>query len=309
MTTSYFLTLPPPFPTRLMPIACFGEMLWDVLPTGRQPGGAPLNVAVHLHQFGLVAQLISRVGHDDLGAELVAFVESKGLSTCYVQRGETHLTGVVKANVDDANEVVYKIVQPVAWDYIQYEPALGSLVETSAAFVFGSLAARCPTTRETLYRLLPSAPCKVFDVNLRAPHYSRDVVTYLLRQANLVKMNLHELAEIMGWFGVSPDEATALRWLAERFQLQVVCVTKGADGAVLWTGQQLYRSPGIAVAVQDTIGSGDAFLAALLKGWLAGQAPADCLAFACAAGSLVATYRGATPVVSIAQVDALAALY
>ena len=291
-----------------MPIACFGEMLWDVLPTGHQPGGAPLNVAVHLHQFGQAAQLISRVGHDDLGAELVAFVESKGLSTQYVQRGETHLTGVVKANVDDRNEVVYKIVQPVAWDYIQYEPALHTLVEASEAFVFGSLAARCPTTRETLYRLLPAAPFKVFDVNLRAPHYSRDVVTYLLRQANLVKMNHHELAEIMGWFGASPAEDTALRWLAEHFQLQAVCVTKGADGAVLWTGQQLHRSPGIAVAVQDTIGSGDAFLAALLKGWLAGQDPAECLAFACAAGSLVATYQGATPAVSVAQVEALLAV-
>jgi fructokinase len=292
-----------------MPIACFGEMLWDVLPTSPQPGGAPLNVAVHLHQFGQVVQLISSVGHDDLGAQLLAFVEAKGLSTRYVQRGETHPTGVVHANVGDRNEVVYEIVQPVAWDYIQYEPALGPLAEATEAFVFGSLAARCSTTRETLYRLLPAAPFKVFDVNLRAPHYSRDVVTYLLRQANFVKMNHHELEEIMGWFGGSAAEETALRWLAEHFQLQVVCVTKGADGALLWTGQQLYRSPGIAVAVQDTIGSGDAFLAALLRGWLAGQPPTDCLSFACAAGSLVATFQGATPAVSVAQVDALAALY
>ncbi|WP_232341433.1 carbohydrate kinase family protein [Hymenobacter ginkgonis] len=290
-----------------MSVVCFGEMLWDVLPTGRQAGGAPLNVAMHLHHFGLTAQLISRVGHDDLGTELLDFAEAKGLSTCYVQRGETHLTGVVKANVGDSNEVVYKIVQPVAWDYIQYEAPLGPLVETADAFVFGSLAARSSTTRETLYRLLQWAPFKVFDVNLRAPHYSRSVVTYLLRQANLVKLNHHELAEIMGWFGASPDEETALHWLADRFQLQAVCVTKGADGAVLWAGQQLYRSPGIAVAVQDTIGSGDAFLAALLKGWLAGQAPADMLAFACAAGSLVATYQGATPAISAAQVLALAA--
>ncbi|WP_233635950.1 carbohydrate kinase family protein [Hymenobacter setariae] len=292
-----------------MPIACFGEMLWDVLPSGPQPGGAPLNVAVHLHQFGLVSQLISRVGHDDLGTQLVAFVEGKGLSTHYVQRGETHPTGVVEANVGDRNEVVYKIVQPVAWDYIQYEPALGALVEATDAFVFGSLAARSPTTRETLYRLLPAAPFKVFDVNLRAPHYSRDVVTYLLRQANLVKMNHHELTEIMGWFGGSPAEETALRWLAEHFQLQAVCVTKGADGAVLWTGQQLYHSASPSVTVQDTIGSGDAFLAALLKGWLADQAPAECLAFACAAGSLVATYQGATPAVSLPQVEALLAVH
>lgn len=290
-----------------MSVACFGEMLWDVLPTGRQPGGAPLNVAVHLHNFGLDAQIISRVGHDDLGAELLAFVAGKGIGTNYVQRGETHLTGVVKANVRDSLEVTYQIVQPVAWDYIQYDAALRELVETAEAFVFGSLVARQSPSRETLYRLLQQAPLKVFDVNLRPPHYSRDGVTYLLHQADLVKLNHHELAEIMGWFGTSANEQTALRWLADRFDLQAVCVTKGADGAVLWVGQQLYRSPGIAVQVQDTIGSGDAFLAALLRGWLAGHAPADYLAFACAAGSLVASYQGATPAISETQVRALAA--
>lgn len=289
-----------------MAVACFGEMLWDVLPTGRQPGGAPLNVAVHLHNFGLEAQIVSRIGHDDLGTELLAFVEAKGISTRYVQRGETHLTGVVKANVSDCKEVTYQIVRPVAWDYIHYNAALSELVETAEAFVFGSLVARQQPSRETLYRLLQQASLRVFDVNLRPPHYSRDGVTYLLHQADIVKLNHHELAEIMAWFGVSADEETALRWLAERFDLQAVCVTKGADGAVLWVDRQLYRSPGITVQVQDTIGSGDAFLAALLRGWLAGHAPADYLAFACAAGSLVASYRGATPAISEAQVLALA---
>jgi len=286
-------------------LACFGEMLWDVLPTGKQPGGAPLNVAVHLHNFGLDAHIISRVGDDDLGTELLDFVESKGISTTYVQHGKTHLTGVVKANVSNSNEVTYKIVQPVAWDYIQYDASLSHLAEEASVFVFGSLAARSPATRETLYRLLQTARLKVFDVNLRPPHYSRDVVTYLLQQANIVKLNEHELAEIMGWFGASADEETALQWLALRFQLQAVCVTKGADGAVLWTNQQLYRSPGISVQVQDTIGSGDAFLAALLSGWLAEQPPQECLRFACAAGSLVATYQGATPTISKSIVQEL----
>ncbi|WP_246008816.1 carbohydrate kinase family protein [Hymenobacter metallilatus] len=290
-----------------MPIACFGEMLWDVLPTGKQPGGAPLNVAVHLHNFGLEAHIISRVGHDDLGAELLAFVESKHISTRYVQQGETHLTGVVKANVSNSMEVTYQIVKPVAWDYIQYDAALSELVQQADAFVYGSLAARHAPSRETLYRLLQQASLKVFDVNLRPPHYSRDVVSYLLNQADIVKLNHHELEEIMGWFSVSSDEATALRWLAERFQLQAVCVTKGADGAALWVDRQLYSSPGLVVQVQDTIGSGDAFLAALLRGWLAGQTPPDYLAFACAAGSLVASCQGATPPISEAEVLALAA--
>lgn len=289
-----------------MAIACFGEMLWDVLPTGKQPGGAPLNVAVHLHNFGQDAQIISRVGRDDLGAELLDFVGSKGISTEYVQQGETHLTGVVKANVSDNNEVTYKIVQPVAWDYIQYDEALGQLVAAADAFVFGSLVARSPASRETLYQLLEHARLKVFDVNFRPPHYSREVVTYLLQQADVVKLNHHELAEIMDWFGAPAAEKTALPWLAERFGLQAVCVTKGADGAVLWTDGQLHSRAGVPVDVQDTIGSGDAFLAALLTGRLAGQQPADYLAFACAAGALVATYQGATPAISAAQVRTLA---
>jgi fructokinase len=288
-------------------IVCFGEVLWDVLPTGKQPGGAPFNVAVHLQQLGLPAELISRVGDDDLGTELLDFIESKGLRTDFVQRGKTHLTGVVKANVDDANEVTYKIVQPVAWDYIHYDVASATLVEQADLFVFGSLSARQTATRETLYRLLEHAKFKVFDVNMRPPHYSKEIVKYLLVKANLVKMNHHELAEIMTWFGEETDPPAAMQWLATRFDLQAVCVTCGADGALLWTNGQLYRAPGVAVAVKDTIGSGDAFLAALLKGWLAGSEPADVLRFACATGALVATHLGATPTFSEQDVAQLLA--
>lgn len=291
-----------------MAIACFGEMLWDVLPTSKQPGGAPLNVAVHLRNFGADAQIISRVGCDDLGTELLEFVVAKGISTAYVQRGETYPTGVVSANVSDTNEVTYKIVQPVAWDYIQYDDTLGQLVATADAFVFGSLVGRNPVSRATLYQLLEHARLRVFDVNFRAPYYSREVVTYLLQQADVVKLNHHELAEIADWFGGPATEETALPWLAGRFGLETVCVTKGADGAVLWTDRQLHRCNGVPIAVQDTIGSGDAFLAALLTGRLTGQPPADYLAFACAAGALVATYQGATPAISAAQVRALATI-
>ncbi|WP_167856707.1 carbohydrate kinase family protein [Hymenobacter aquaticus] len=286
-------------------IVCFGEILWDVLPTGKQPGGAPFNVAVHLHQLGVPAALISRVGDDELGTELLDFITSKGLSPAYVQEGKTHLTGVVKANVDDANEVTYKIVHPVAWDYVQHEARLDALVEQADMFVFGSLAARSPATRETLYRLLPHARFRVFDVNMRPPHYTKEVVKYLLGKADLVKMNHHELQEIMGWFGAETDPGAAMQWLAERFGLQAVCVTCGADGALLWTGNHLYRAPGVRVEVKDTIGSGDSFLAALLKGWLRGQEPGECLRFACATGALVATHLGATPAFTEADVYAL----
>lgn len=290
-------------------VVCFGEVLWDILPTGKQPGGAPFNVAVHLHQLGQPVALISRVGDDELGRELLDFIAAKGLDTGHVQRGKTHLTGVVKANVDDAHEVTYKIVQPVAWDYIQYDADLAALVARADVLVYGTLAARQADTRATLYRLLESARFKVFDVNLRAPHYTPEVTTHLLAQADLVKLNHHELAEVTGWFGdeVPAGREAAMRWLVERFGLQAVCVTCGAEGALLYTAGQHYHAPGLPVTVRDTIGSGDAFLAALLRGWLAGDEPGAALRFACAAGALVATQAGATPALTAADVAALLA--
>lgn len=290
-------------------VVCFGEALWDVLPTGRQPGGAPFNVAVHLHQLGQPTQLISCVGDDEPGAGLRAFLRARGLSTEYMSQDQTHPTGVVKANVGDRHEVSYQIVRPVAWDYIQYEERLGRLVAGADMLVFGSLAARSPDTRATLYRLLPQARFRVFDVNLRPPHYAPEVVRHLLERSDLVKLNHHELAEILGWLGrgAPTDEDSALEWLVTRFNLKAVCVTLGADGALLWTGGQRYRSPGVPVEVQDTIGSGDAFLAALLVGWRAGLSPQECLRRACATGALVATHPGATPRISPTDVAALLA--
>ncbi len=281
---------------------CFGEMLWDVLPTGKQPGGAPMNVAVHLKNLGHNPQMISRVGNDELGKELLDFIKEKGLSTDLIQQGETHLTGVVKANVSDKNEVTYKIVQPVAWDYIQCNEALETAVANADVFVYGSLAARSTASADTLTRLLKKAKFKVFDVNLRAPHYDRSSIEHLLHEADMVKMNAQELALLAGWFCPDTNEETAILALSERFGIQTICITKGEHGAVLWTHEQFYQSTGFQVDVQDTIGSGDSFLAALLTCLLEGRSPADSLQFACAMGSLVATYRGATPFVTASEI-------
>jgi fructokinase len=284
-------------------IICFGEMLWDVLPTGKQPGGAPMNVAVHLKNLGHNPQMISRVGNDELGKELLAFVNEKGVSTDLIQQGETHLTGVVKANVSDKNEVTYKIVQPVAWDYIQSNEVLESAVEDADVFIYGSLAARSLATADTLFRLLKKARFKVFDVNLRAPHFDPSLIQHLLNEADMVKMNAQELEILAGWFCPETDEETAIIRLATRFDIQTICITKGEYGALLWTQGQFYRSGGFEVEVKDTIGSGDSFLAALLTCLLQQQPPAESLKFACAMGSLVATYYGATPFISYAQIQ------
>ncbi|WP_138993729.1 carbohydrate kinase family protein [Larkinella sp. C7] len=279
-------------------ITCFGEILWDVLPTSKQAGGAPMNVAVHLRNFGLNAQLISRVGNDELGHELLEFVAQKGLPLDRIQTGQSHLTGVAKANISDCNEVTYKIVQPVAWDYIQLEPGLLKTVQQSAFFIYGSLAARSPQTHETLLALLAVAPRKVFDVNLRAPHYEPATVLELLQQADIAKLNEHELSEITGWFGGPTDAKSAMYGLRERFNLEKLCVTLGEKGAFLLDETGFVHQPGFPVEVEDTIGSGDAFLAAFLYKTLQGETAQTTLEFACATGAYVATQRGATPPVS-----------
>jgi fructokinase len=284
-------------------IVCFGEMLWDMLPSGKQAGGAPMNVAVQLKNLGLNPLMISRVGEDELGEELLAFLQERGLSPDLVQQGKTHLTGIVKANITDQNEVVYKIVHPVAWDYIQPEGALLTIAATSDVFVFGSLVARSVDTRQTLLHLLEKAPFKVFDVNLRSPFYDQAGIEELLYKADMVKMNEHELALIASWSGLSNELEEAIEGIAARFDIATICVTLGAEGAMLWKNNTFYRNAGFKVVVNDTIGSGDAFLAGLLSNLTQGRTPEESLQFACAMGSLVATYRGATPVISSEQVN------
>ncbi len=279
-------------------IIAYGEMLWDVLPNGRQPGGGPMNVAVHLNNFGIPTFLISKIGNDNLGEELLAFLKQKNVPVKFVQKGETHLTGVVKANITDAKEVIYKIVQPVAWDYIQYRSEMEELVSRADIFVYGSLITRQEPSRNTLYTLLEKASYKVFDVNLRPPHYNQERVNHLLEAADMVKMNHHELHEITGWHTDVEDAQKQMRFLANHFALQSVCVSLGEKGAWLLEAGQFYHQPAFKVAVKDTIGSGDAFLAALLNKKIEGENPQECLKYACAVGAYVATQEGATPAIN-----------
>ncbi|QMW00400.1 carbohydrate kinase family protein [Spirosoma foliorum] len=278
-------------------IICFGEILWDILPDSKQPGGAPMNVAVHLRNLGLNAQLISRVGNDELGRELLNFLRKKHLPTAYVQLGATHLTGIAKANVTERNEVIYKILQPVAWDYIQYDATLAPLYQKSI-LVYGSLAARNQESRNTLHQLLDQAALKVFDVNLRAPHYTPLEVTYLLQKADILKVSQSELAEIAGWYTSPRTERDAMQYLRNRFNLKTICVTRAENGAIMLSNDGFEEHPGFSVNVADTIGSSDSFLAAFLYKILQGETPKKTLEFACATGAYVATQRSATPIIS-----------
>src|SRR5699024_1410598 len=171
-------------------VVCFGEVLWDKLPHGQKPGGAPMNVAYHLSQLDIDSFLISKVGNDGDGRQLLQQLEVLGLCTDFCQVGDEVPTSRVEIHIDKASqEVEYDIIFPAAWDYITYQKKFDRFVASSEAFVFGSLALRNHRTKATLHQLLEIAPYKVFDINLRKPFYQKEDIEYLLQTTDLLKLN------------------------------------------------------------------------------------------------------------------------
>ncbi|MEI6411051.1 MAG: carbohydrate kinase [Bacteroidota bacterium] len=285
-------------------LICFGEVLWDLLPSGKIAGGAPMNVAFHANNLGFSTQMISRVGDDVLGAELLAFLNGKGVSTQYVQIDTAHPTGTVEVTLSSTGSPSYVIIEDVAWDHISDNNEIHdmSLLE-SDALVFGSLACRSEQTKKTLLALLDAATLRVFDTNLRSPFYSKELLEELLSKADIAKMNDEELRILADWNGVGGSEADQMRFLKEKFGLDLLMLTKGDQGAACLDDKGYHTHPGFPVTVQDTIGSGDAFLAAFLSKMLAGASSPECLEYACALGALVATKQGGTPNVTRQEIQ------
>lgn len=288
-------------------VVCYGEVLWDLLPSGKIAGGAPMNVAFHLNNFGVPTKIISRVGKDGWGSELLDFLWEKGVPTELIQRDPKHSTGIVNVIMEDGGHPQYEIVENAAWDYIELKSEALKAVEECDLMVFGSLAARNQKSRNTLIQLLSSVKFKVFDINLRPPFYRQELLEELLAQTDIVKMNNEELAIVAKWYIKSKQENVQLEFVKDKFNLKGIILTKGAEGAVFFDDDDLHQQSGFPVEVQDTIGSGDSFLAGFLSRYLQGQSPLDCLAFAGATGALVATHRGATPHITEKMVKTLVA--
>jgi fructokinase len=279
-------------------LCCFGEVLWDLLPRGKVIGGAPFNVAAHLRNLGVPAFFLSRVGPDEWGREIGQWLMKKKIPAHWIQTDPLHSTGTVKVTLDQQHQALYEIVFPVAWDFIEETDEMISLVESSCAFVFGSLACRHSVSRSTLFGLLEKAPLKVFDVNLRSPFYSKELIESLLVKADLVKMNADELAILAEWFKTGNERLEEqMTFLKKSFSLDTILVTKGGDGAVLLNNDGFFQSPGFKVRVADTVGSGDSFLAGFLKNHLAGKSIRESLTYAGALGALVAMHHGANPAI------------
>ncbi len=282
-------------PSTTHQVVCFGEVLWDILPSGPLAGGAPMNVAYHLNKLGANPALVTKIGLDAYGEKLVNQLASTGLSTEYFYVDEEHPTGLVYANANDFNEVIYDIVYPSSWDFIDWQPELTELVSNAAYFVFGSLTSRNAVSKNTLNRLLQVAKNKVLDINLRSPHYHRTHVEFLLHQADILKMNLAELELITGWFSTFSSIEERMRIVQETFSINTLIVTMGGDGAIVNHLGKTYHHAGFKVQVADTIGSGDAFLAGFLSKLLQDAPIDDALAFASAIGAYIATRSGACP--------------
>lgn len=277
------------------PILCIGEVLWDALPRGLFLGGAPFNVACHLHQLGTDATIVSRVGDDVLGHEALRRIRHRGLSDDSVQVDETLRTGFVEVELDAEGAPSYTIIEPVAWDAIALTASVQKCAEHAQAVVYGSLAQRRERSRRTIQALWSTRATKVFDVNLRPPFVERSIVEASLDAADVVKMNDEELETMRTWFDLPARPKAAVKALAERFGPAAVCVTRGAAGAVLWNEGRWTEHAGYQVTVADTVGAGDAFLAALLTGYVAGRDDATVLEEAARLGAYVATQVGPTP--------------
>ncbi|RYY60482.1 MAG: carbohydrate kinase [Chitinophagaceae bacterium] len=276
-------------------IVCFGEILWDLLPTGALPGGAPMNVAYHLHTLGLNPQLITRLGSDERGDELMSILHGLQVDTSHVQVDLAIPTGVVNATPDANGDMKYEFADLAAWDHITVIPSLLKLVEESAYFIYGSLVARREDSRAALIELLGHAKEKILDINLRAPHYTRDTLETLMEQADLLKMNEEELELISSWYGQAGDMQGQVNLVREKFGIRSVLVTRGANGAMVCYKDEWASHSGFKVQVADTVGSGDSFLAGFLYSVINGKGVQDALAFACQLGSFVATKKGAWP--------------
>jgi fructokinase len=277
-------------------ILCFGELLWDALPAGLFLGGAPFNVACHLSAAGARVAMVSRVGVDRLGEEAMRRAVSFGVATDLIQIDPELPTGFVRATVDDAGEARYEILAPAAWDAIDATDALLTRAQQAQCIVFGSLSQRQKMSRTTLERLWRSKALMVFDINLRPPHEDVDAVRKSLQRADVVKINRTELTKLAEWYGLPRTERDAAASVAAKFSCPVVCVTRGRDGAALWRDGEWTEHPGYEVEVRDTVGAGDAFLAVLLTGILAGTDSASILQNANLIGAYVATQFGAVPV-------------
>ena len=287
-------------------VVSFGEILWDKLPSGKVPGGAPLNFAYRLNSFQNSLSIISKVGDDILGKELIAFLKKNKLDTEHIQISKVSKTGEVSVAIDKNGIADYNILNPVAWDNINYNSKIEKLVKNCSIFVYGSLICRNITSRETLKELLKIAPFKLFDVNLRFPYYNLNLIEELMMSSDFIKFNLDEITEISSIYSKKKTSLESMiKIISKKTKTTEICVTMGEKGACYYTNNLFYYQDGFKIKVLDTIGAGDSFLATLVEGISNNTKPEEVLKKACAVAAIVASKKGATSKVSLNEISDL----
>ena len=284
----------------------YGEVLWDIFGSEKKIGGAPLNVALRMKSLGCEVGMISCVGKDENGEDIIKHIKNLGLETDTIVVSEDFPTGLVNVTLNERGSATYEISYPSAWDKIELNKLAKSAVAAADVLIYGSLVCRDNVSRNALQELLQIDVYKVFNVNLRKPHYSYEIISQLMQSANFIKFNDEELLEIAKALN-SPFESLEenMAFIEEKTKATAMCVTKGKHGALLlWEGK-IYKNGGYPIEVADTVGAGDSFLAALLTLLLTQNEPQYAIDFACAIGALVAESSGANPEISYSKIEKL----
>ena len=275
------------------------EALWDVLPEGKKIGGAPANFAYHVSQFGLPSCVVSAVGDDPLGHEIIENFTSKGLT--HQIDTVPYPTGTVQVEIDQAGVPQYEIKENVAWDNIPYTAMLEKLAEKTTAVCFGSLAQRNVVSRNTINRFLDAIPATnkpliVFDVNLRQGFYNKDILCNSMKRCNILKINDEELVTVSRMFGYPGIDLQDKCWiLLGKYNLQMLILTCGINGSYVFTPGNVSFQPTPKVEVADTVGAGDSFTAAFISSILKGKSVAEAHSKAVQTSAYVCTKKGAMP--------------
>lgn len=276
-----------------------GEALWDVLPEGKKIGGAPANFAYHVSQFGLPSRVVSAVGSDPLGREIVENFTSKGLN--HLIEEVPSPTGTVQVEIDPAGVPQYDIKENVAWDNIPYTARLEALAGQTRAVCFGSLAQRNVVSRDTINRFLDAMPqtadsLVVFDVNLRQGFYTKEILCNSMKRCNILKINDEELVTVSRMFGYPGIDLQDKCWiLLGKYNLRMLILTCGINGSYVFTPGNVSFQPTPKVEVADTVGAGDSFTAAFIASLLKGKSVAEAHALAVRTSAFVCTRKGAMP--------------
>lgn len=277
-----------------------GEALWDVLPEGKKIGGAPANFAYHVSQFGLPSCVVSAIGADSLGEEIIDNFNAKGLNQLIEQ--VPYPTGTVQVQIDQAGIPQYEIKENVAWDNIPYTARLEQLAERTRAVCFGSLAQRNVVSRNTINRFLDAMPqdqdtLVVFDVNLRQGFYNKEILCNSMQRCNILKINDEELITVSRMFGYPGIDLQDKCWiLLGKYNLKMLILTCGINGSYVFTPGNVSFQATPRVEVADTVGAGDSFTAAFISGILKGKTVAEAHASAVMTSAYVCTQKGAMPV-------------